>query len=204
MNKAAIVGITLVLVIILTGTAFFIRRSSKLSVNPSPTPTPVPTATSTPIPTPTPSVPDDWQIYEPDSNWSISYPKKMQTRENQDGSVSFILLGPTQTQGTEVYDGIIFTVETGVYTENSFQSFAENGYQENADEPTTSEITDLTQVSIQDKKAYQYTVTSLGEFTHIYIQGAGKTYAHISMLIEDPGDESFQEIADKMLDSLSF
>ena len=176
----------------------------------SPTPTisqTTPTPSIEPTPTATQSatqVPSDWVAYDDDgTNFTLSHPADFEIRENQDGSVAFVKLGPTQTEGTEVFDGIILTVNSGPYEQASFSDFVKENHQE-AQQSPVSEVGEITEGLVNGKIVYQYEEQGLGVFTHIYIPFEENAYVHVSKLVEDPTNEGFEETADTIISTIEY
>lgn len=188
---------------------YFTSRGPQSSEDQAPTPTeipitPTPTEVlSSPTPTATSSaIPEDWETYSStETGFSLSHPPDMEISTNQDGSISFSKLGPTQTEGTELFDGISLNIESGDLSENSFSTFVENRHEEAQDSPV-SEIGELTEGTLDGKTTYQYIETGLGVFTHIYIPFEENSYVHVSLLVEDPSGQGFEETAEKIISSI--
>jgi hypothetical protein len=200
-----IAGLGVVLVTVIGG--FLIYRA--LNETETQTATPISSPSSTAIPTPgsTPitDVPEDWETYSSDElGFNISHPSEMTVDEQQAiEGIRFLLIGPSQTQGTEMYDGISMTINVDTHNADSFQDFIDEQHQETND-ATNPEVGDIEQVTVAGLQGYQFVVNSLGEFTHIYLPLEGNKYAHVTYLMEDPENQGFQEILDTMLSSLSF
>ncbi|MBN1169016.1 hypothetical protein JXA63_03950 [Candidatus Woesebacteria bacterium] len=177
-----------------------------------PTPTPeqiqsTPTSKLKPTPTATESAsltPEGWEVYDdPDYYFTLLYPSDLEIRENEDGSVVFVKLGPTQTEGTEVFDGIILTIDSGTYEEDNLMDFVE-GEHEKAQQSPVSEISEISESSINGKTAYQYEEVGLGTFTHIYIPFDKNTYVHVTKLVADPTNAGFSEMAEQIISSIDY
>lgn len=170
---------------------------------PSPTPTLLPT--NTPTPTPKLDLPEDWETYKSESHGiTLRHPDNMQVNQNQDGSVSFTLLGPTQAEGTEVYDGIILNFNTGIYEFNAFNEFVINKHNEQKNDPIISEVSDIEEVKINEKTGYKFSIFGLGKFTILYLPMENNRYLRISMLVEDPENQGFQNTVNTILSSISY
>ena len=201
-----LVGLAVVLVTVIGG--FLIYSALNKAENNAPTPevSPTATATHTPETSPSANIPQEWEVYtSQEMNFSIAHPLEMTVDQPQgiDG-VRFLLTGPSQTQGTEMYDGISLTINVDTYDSNSFQAFVEQERAETVNEPTNPEVGAIEQVTLGGIPGYQFTVSSLGDFTHIYLPLDNNEYAHIYYLMEDPENQGFQEMLNLMLASLEF
>lgn len=158
-----------------------------------------------PSPTIQVAVPDDWQRYaNEDVGFLIHHPDSMEIESNPVGGVKFQMEGPTQRQGTELYDGISLTIQRGSFEAGSFDAFVQNEYVEEQDSPTNSGLSELRERTMLGRRGYEYVVTGLGEFTHVYLPLEGKRYAHIYYLVEDPEGDDFAQILSDMLSTLEF
>jgi hypothetical protein len=182
---------------------FLYNQNSTESNNSSPTPTLTPT--NTPTPTPAANLPEDWETYKSENlGISLRYPKNMQIKQNQDGSVSFTLLGPTQAEGTEVYDGIIINFNTGSYEFNTFKEFVTNKHNEQQNDPIISDVSEIEEITINEMTGYKFSIVGLGEFTILYLPMENSQYLRVSMLVEDPKNQGFQDTVNTILTSISY
>lgn len=194
--------------IILVGAGLFFyldqhdNQDNEIDMTPTPS-----TITETPSPEPTDEVsqsPENWETYESDNGlYSIARPPEITVNETAVGSTELQLIGDTQPeQGTEIIDGIRMVIETGDYEDESFLAFVEQQHMDMSEEPTTDEIIPIQQRQTMGRTLYWWEVTSLGEFTHLYLELQNDQYWHASYLVEDPENQGYQDIVDDMVSSL--
>lgn len=209
MSRNGIIIVIIALLLFAIGIVVY-RNTNFVSVNQNKSPSPTPNEQngdrSTPTPTPRDSAnaPENWRTFE-NNNFSIKYPPDMQVRQNQNGSVAFIKLGPTQTSGTEIFDGISMTIDSGnILSGQNFRQFVESERQQMIDEPANQNVGQLNQTTVAREEGYTFTSTGLGEFTHIFLPKGESQYVYIYMLVEDPENQGFQKTVDQMLSTLKF
>lgn len=198
LNKTVIAVLSLVLLAAIAG--YMLYRSQIASTSETASPTPTPPKAS---PTSDPSIISGWETSSFSSiGFSIDHPPDFQVQENQEGSSTLLKLGPTQREGTEIYDGISMTFDTGGYA-NDLQAFAEERRQISIAEPSTESAGNLEPVTIAGIEGYQYRMVGLGEFTIVYLPKDEDTYFRISYLVSDPANQGFEGLADTILSTLN-
>lgn len=172
--------------------------SVRFFLDSSPTSTPSPTSNTSAVPV-NGSMSASWKEYISDTqNFSIKYPSEMEVRE-QNGVSSFALLGPTQSLGTEVYDGIIINISSRGLEGKTLKKFAEEEHQVSKNEPLAQNVTNVEAVTVNGMRGYQFRVSGLGEFQNIYLPEGEGGYFLITYLIEDPTGKGFRQIINSML-----
>ncbi|OGM22383.1 hypothetical protein A2961_00775 [Candidatus Woesebacteria bacterium RIFCSPLOWO2_01_FULL_39_21] len=160
------------------------------------------------IPTSTPKIsvkntPEGWKTYTSQNlGFALAYPSLMEIREHEDGTVTFVLLGPTQSKGTEMYDGISINFSNQSF-EGDFKEFIEKEWKLKKEDEIYTEVGEIKESDIAVKKGLTYSVSSLGNFDLIFIPTSDNKYLQITMLVEDPKNQGFEEISKKILDSLA-
>ncbi|MFP4514474.1 MAG: hypothetical protein ACLFNO_00520 [Parcubacteria group bacterium] len=144
----------------------------------------------------------DWKYYY-SKNFKVGFDflPSMNIEKNQDGSVSFLYFGDTQGFGTEVYDGIVFTVNRVLNRDDlSIREYTETRFDENEIATVADEISEYT---LNDISGYSYSLISAGtETTYIFLPLEDDTILEIRYIAADPGDEGYQDVVDHMLDSM--
>ena len=164
----------------------------------------VPTTTSNPTRTSQQSNEDAWQTYNGSIlGFTIQHPADVEIRDEQQNTVSLVKLGPTQTQGTELFDGFNVSIDVGPYSEESFKAFTEKTHKDDGDDPVTQEISTLEKVEIANKQGYQYSKVGLGEYTIVILPKEEGVFFRISKLVEDPTNQKYENTVDRMLSTLS-
>ena len=145
--------------------------------------------------------------------FSIEYPKTMKISEFDVGSppnagrgISFALIGPTQSEGTELYDGIGFSIAQRKLDENeTLEEFVKREIK--AVENTGKIIDPVKNIIIARRNGFAFTEDSLGVFKRIFIpwnERRSNEAFEIAILTPDPKNSGYRGIAADMLESLAF
>lgn len=147
-------------------------------------------------------IPSDWENYSnPDIGFMIKHDPDLQLAVRGKTDVSFYKWGPTQAEGTEVYDGMTISFRrTSVdgssveaYTNEQIDLFKQVG-----------EITEpLHDTKVNGIPAKSFRASSLGDFTIIFVPLDAKTIIEIGYLAPDPGNLGFQNTIDKILSTFT-
>jgi hypothetical protein len=140
----------------------------------------------------------NWSEYtNQELGFSVKYPPELDLEENQ-ARASFVYWGPTQREGTELYDGISFTVSHDVYSsEISLEQYI--GAKLGEAEITGEIIMPMATTTLGGVQGYSYTISSLGEITHIIVPVDDNQVLDVHYLAPDPGSNGFQEAVGKLL-----
>lgn len=160
---------------------------------------------NTPVATISVDIPADWKLFTSDYGYSLKYPTDIKTDTMAEGD-RFYKLGPTQSAGTELYDGISLLIKSADLADLSLDQLVDQKYKQLKSEETTREIT-----PIQEKKIGNHTVksfhhTAFGDGEYIYIQMPNKQYLEIINMTVEPQnrEQTFQAIVEKMIASITF
>ena len=197
-----------------------------------PSETPVPTDTTTPVPlvTPIPTetsilvrdddiitpsvVPttindpnsllvEDWESYESkDLSLSFLYPKAAKVINDQAGEISVVRRGPTQTEGTELFDGYALTFSKGYY-DTDFLQFVEEFRSTTAANSGISAISEITEYPTPNATGLSFTIVGLGEFDRIFLPLTESEYLFVSRLVSDPQQLGFLAETDTIIFSVN-
>jgi hypothetical protein len=149
--------------------------------------------------------PLDWRVFSSESlAINFSYPPKMEITENEDKTVRGVLIGPSQSLGTEVYDGIILSFSKGEYAEASLENYVESVVTKKKSDPVYIEITDIDTVQIAGINGYKFLESALGTFMNIYLPLGDGKFLLLTYLLEDPKGQGFEATLDILLNSLEF
>jgi hypothetical protein len=135
---------------------------------------------------------------------SLVYPSDLRLTNNSPTEVRFFKAGPTQQQGTEIYDGISVTFQTGTYSQAAFADFVK-AQQQKVQEDGVSTITSPTKpVTIAGISGYEFSSRGLGDFRHIYLPKGERDYVYIVDSTVDPQNKSnFKTTVSRMLNSIT-
>jgi len=148
--------------------------------------------------------PLDWQTHVSQSmGFGLAYPQTMDVREYEDGSVTFVLLGPTQSKNTEILDGVSINFSSNAF-KGDFKEFVDKDWQlKKEEEEIYQEVGTIKEVTYANTQGYSYTVRSLGDFDLIFLPTDDNSYLQITLLVEDPKNQGFREISYKILETLA-
>lgn len=150
-------------------------------------------------------VPPDWKLYTSPNGFKLYYPPDMENDSMSEGE-RFYKLGPTQSRGTELYDGISLLLRTGDMADLTLEKLVQQKHQEMKNAETTQEITDPVTKTYGNHQAIQFRQSSLGDGDFIYIKMPGKKYLEIINLTVEPQnrEQTYQKVVYQMIKSISF
>jgi hypothetical protein len=156
-------------------------------------------------PTVSADVPPDWKKYTSPNGFILHYPADIQYDIMPEGE-RFFKPGPTQSLGTELYDGISILIRTGDMANMTLQELVGQKYQQIKEEETTREITDPVSVIYGNNQAIQFRQIGFGDGDFIYLQMPGKKYLEIINMTVEPQNrkQSYQKIVEQMIGSINF
>lgn len=143
------------------------------------------------------SIPSDWEVYvNPTIGFSFRHDPDLKYSERSKSDISFYAWGPTQSDGTEVYDGLIIS-----FRKVRLTATAEEYIQSQIDQfQNVGQITEpLHDIRINKTPAKSFSASTLGDFTIIFVPLDDKNLIEISYLAPDPGQLGFQKKIDQML-----
>ena len=186
------------------------KTQTKETSVPSPTsiPTPSPNPTLSPpssspslLPTVDPSA--DWKTHS-SSTYEIKYPTDFTFHLAEASTAILQKWGPTQKEGTELYDGISLSFEPREISTTlaNFTSSLIKGIED----PGMAEITEGPKsISLNNYQGLTFTEEGLGTFQHIILEkGSGSAFIHITFSISDPGNQGFEQIKNQILSTFKF
>ena len=171
---------------------------------PSPTSLPI-RAKVQPSPSPVASVPANWQLYtSPALGFTIMYPPDVEHETTVEGE-RFIKFGPSQSLGTELYDGISLVIRSGSYPESTFADAVEQKYRAAKNDPIQSKVSNLRPIELAGKSGFAFDVSSLGDRTYMYPALSPGTYLEIIDASVEPASrpQIFAQTVATMLSTLS-
>jgi len=146
---------------------------------------------------PTPTSVEGLETYSnPRIGFMVNHDSMFQVRQNSESDVQFYFHGPTQSEGTEVYDGIILSFQKAPIT-GTLDSFIEE--QMKSFQDVGSIIEPLHDVILNGIPAKSFRGSGLGEFTLIFIPLDDENLLVASYLVSDPGNLGFQAKVDQIL-----
>lgn len=147
--------------------------------------------------------PSDWVTYQSlELGTKLNHPSHAEVTEN-DGLLRIIIIGPSQAEGTEVYDGLLMFFEKGQYEENNLRDYVSGVAEGRKSDPVYESVGVIEETSINGINGYTFVDSALGTFTNIYLQLDGNTFLNITYLLEDPENQGFEETKDTILKSIT-
>lgn len=143
---------------------------------------------------------------DPHNRYTLIYPNDyIQDVQKVNGIVRFYKYGPTQQEDTELYDGVIVTIQTidlknenlNEYVDNQIAQTSQNG---------VAEITESkSKTIVNGYPGYTYSTRSIGEAKNIFLQQNDSSFAvWITTIVADPGNIGFQSDVDSILNTFTF
>jgi hypothetical protein len=157
----------------------------------------------------------NWERFESQNiGFAISHPFEMDVEtvdggpEAIDGAINFSVWGPTQARDTEFFDGISVTIQKesmdDLGASASARNYAGLSHEHDRNMPVTDSITEPEEITINGRAGYTYTVTSIGIYTHIFLDHEEENMVlHIIYTAPDPTGQGFEEVVDNMLETLT-
>ena len=160
-------------------------------------------STPTPLPSPTTDSTTNWKTYA-SASYQVQYPSDLEERKPAESVFTVVKWGPTQTDGTELFDGYAITFQT-VETSFSPKEYADAKIKETTSFSDYTLVEGLTETSINGLAAYTFTWSGNGVFEEIILSNEeGDELVQISISISDPGDVGFRETVDQILATFEF
>ena len=114
--------------------------------------------------------------------------------------LSFVYIGPTQSLGTELYDGINATFHRDELGDRNISKYIEGSI---GQIKVVGEITTpLETVTVNGMNGFAYSASSLGQYRMIFLEAGDDEVMVISILVPDPANRGYQSIVDDMLSTL--
>jgi hypothetical protein len=203
MRSPLLLGVFALLIILIGGLFYFNQAqisSSQKTTSPSPTLlAPQSTPSQTPIP-----IPNDWENFSSETyGISVKHPKDFIVEETQEG-VRIIKAGPTQSLGTELYDGISILFRTGPLGGLTLEKFVDSQIKEIKSQPINAEVSEKKEVKVLELEGFSYDVSSLGDANYTFLPKGQNQYLEIINSTIDPSNLGYQKTADLIISSLEF
>jgi hypothetical protein len=154
-----------------------------------------------PSPSATPDPTASWQTYLSSKlGFSLKYPAEVKATEDAvNNSVYFSLLGPTQKEGTEFFDGISLSIKSGSLGGKTLKEFVDTV---GVDDEVSQIVSGPEVTTIAGLSAYKLRIRGLGEFDYYYFQKGASGYLELVNNTLDPENQGFLQTASLMMESL--
>lgn len=146
---------------------------------------------------------NDWQRFSVDDlDITIMYPPEMtySTMSEPYLGVQFNFWGPTQTPGTELFDGIGLTIQKRTYDQADLLAYVESEMA--AIEPIGEVTKAMSTTTLAGIEGYTFTSRTLGEVTKFYLPFGGNNVLFVDYIAPDPTNLDYQQIINQILQSL--
>ncbi len=155
------------------------------------------------LPSPTPNPTADWKGAAT-NYFTFKYPSEIDVRTEEGDVLVLSKWGPTQTDGTELFDGFSVSFEPKETT-NTPEEYAKSLI-DKSEKGGVSEITEGSEpVTVNGYEGVTYTEEGLGTFKHYILDADNSSVLiHISILVSDPGNLSFQKEVDQIISTFEF
>ncbi len=188
----------LMIAVLATGVWYYFEYTEQATQNNS-TEAPLVGSGQAPATPPEAEVEEGWvEFDDPATGFTFQYPEDAQIRRENE-NVGVVVLGPTQSQGTELYDGL--TVLLATYPLNG-KTLTEAAQAEQAREDSIAEVTEITPITYAGKSGFVYQATSLGTRQVIILPLTNDLYLKVTNSTVDPTGKGFQETAEKIASSV--
>ncbi len=176
------------------------KTQTKETSVPIPTLSP-PSSSPSLLPTVDPSA--DWKTHS-SSTYEIKYPTDFTFHLAEASTAILQKWGPTQKEGTELYDGISLSFEPREisttltnFTNSLIKGIEDQGMVEITEDPKS--------ISLNNYQGLTFTEEGLGTFQHIILEkGSDSAFIHITFSISDPGNQGFEQIKNQILSTFKF
>lgn len=147
-------------------------------------------------------IPGTWELFRNNAiGFSITHAPNMQVAGN-DERIQISYLGPKQTPGTEIFDGIAVTIQQRtIPADQTLAAFVDTEV-ENAESVGTI-IEEPRPTKVNGQEAITFRALTLGEFTHYYFQVSETKIVSVSYIAPDPDERGYAETVRKMLATLA-
>ena len=182
-----------------------LKQAGQETALPLPTKTVAPSPTATVVPSPIPTVDPmkEWQTYSSEGGcFSFKYPQEVEYKMQGD-LAHLSILGPTQKEDTEFFDGMSLTFSSLLAIDVSLKDYVDSKVDES--KQFGEIIKPNAEIIVNGIKGYTYTSQGLGIFESIYLQAEDKSCAvEITNSTVDPTNQGYQETVDKILSTFKF
>ena len=171
---------------------------------PQPTEMPQETPAPTESPTETANPTANWKTHTA-STYQVKYPNDITFKE-QGAAINLSMWGPTQKEGTELFDGFSITFESKEISNTTLETLIQARIDEINNQDLSEVVSGPDPITINNYKGLTYTEEGLGIFEHIILESGKENgmYMFISKLVSDPGNLGFSETVDQILSTFGF
>lgn len=134
--------------------------------------------------------------------YSAQYPSDFDIRHQQ-GYSTLVKLGPTQRDGTEMYDGVLINFIWHTLGGQTLESFVDTKISQVSDGPVGELMSGKTSAKLGEYDGFSYQVQGMGTYTEYFItKGNADSALQIEVLVEDPTSQGFQQRVNQILSTV--
>jgi hypothetical protein len=201
-RKPFLIIVVVLLAAVLGGVGWYVMRAAKPQSAAAPSPTK--SAQITPAIAVDPMA--DWQTYvSSESGFMLKHPEQVSVTVHEEPTANpttvFTLVGPTQKENTEFYDGISLQFTAGELGNKTLEEFVK----EKAEEVKVhAQITkEVLPVTVSGINGYGFSANGVGSITYIYLPDGG-AYLQIADATVDPTNLGYAKTVADMLATFTF
>ena len=143
----------------------------------------------------------DYEIYTSENmGFSVVHPKNVPVSFYEDGSIGFLIEGPTQEADTEFYDGMVVVFQKMPLEGKTLAVIVEENRAIYIDiQGVDAGVSPIKKVSIGGVEGLSFSEQT-GEY--IFLPVSTDSYLSIANLTSDPGGLGYEDIAKKIIESV--
>lgn len=145
----------------------------------------------------------EWRTYtSPEWGFSINYPFDVKTELTQEG-VHFLKLGPSQSTGTELFDGLSLLIYSAELPDVNFDKFVQLEHLKIKNEPVYESVSNLEKAQIAGYSGYKFEATGIGTSTTYFLKNDSRFIKITDMTVEPQNaGRDFHKTVEQMLNTL--
>ena len=196
-NNLLLIVLSILILGIIAGGAYLYLQNQKPEI-----PVALPVNQQSPSPTPDPMA--DWEIYSV-SPYQVKYPQGLHVREDEGSVLNISKWGPTQTEGTELFDGFSITFQPREISDADLSAYVDAKIEEVKIQDISKVTSGPSPVTLNNYEGLTFVEEGLGIYKVTIVESKEKSmFMEISVLVSDPGNLGFQETVDQILSTFEF
>ena len=143
----------------------------------------------------------DYEIYTSENmGFSVEHPKNVPVNFYEDGSVGFLIEGPTQKADTEFYDGMVVVFQKMPLEGKTLAVIVDENRSIYIDiQGAEAQVSPVRNINVGGVAGLSFSEVN-GEY--LFLPVSTDSYLSIANLTSDPGNLGYEEIAKKIIDSI--
>lgn len=150
------------------------------------------------------TLPEGWLTHNTPV-YTIAYPNNYTLNLDQPPIVTISFIGPTQAEGTELFDGVVVNISVSQEQNHDLNAYLQSKLDELDNVGVSRLIGQPESITLNHYRGYTYIEDGLGRYQHFLLESPDQvSIATISVLVADPTNLGFQETVDRMLTEFRF